>query len=210
MPTLNKVAGVAALSLGALWLVNRLGSRVFEVGEFFRPDEQEIQDIAERLPADEDQFILGAWRLVGEMRYENIASSFDIKDTQVFCSACYLPSETLNRNMGNCVAKSALLASILLTRLSPGRIYLAIGDLISGSGPVGHAWLIVRRGGLWYVVEATLPPPMPPWRTVQDQERKYVSHALVSPTELVCNEPNICLRTAADCPCLHGDLNDGG
>lgn len=196
----KQVAGLVGIGGLALAFLGATRSKSYTAAEFFQP--QTVSDIAANLPVGEDEFILAAWRFVGGLQYEAIGSVFTVEGQRIDCSRCYLPLETLGRNQGNCVAKASLLSSILLNRLSPGRVYIAIGDLDYQGSVGGHSWVLVERQGGWYVLEATSPPKAQPWMTASSVSQRYIPYVLLGPNDLVCEEPQLCLKVA-ECPCMN-------
>lgn len=187
--------GILAISaLAAVWLITKspggTSYAVFSVGSFIEPDK--VADIAATFPAGSgDEFILAAWNYVGAIPYEPIASDVYFYGNQVKCLKCYMSTAVLERNKGNCVAKSALLISLLLNRLDPNSVAMVIGDVIQGGQAQGHAWLEVARNGSWYTVEATMPPPLYPWITV-DMATKYRPSIFITRNSFTCNDPEMC------------------
>lgn len=173
----------------------------FPATSFFQPGR--VRDIADDLNAvsgSEDDFILNSWDWVGRsIAYEPIGSDIDFSGEMVSCQYCYTVDQTLRRGQGNCVAKSALLGSILLNYLEPRRVNMAIGVYSDGREQGGHAWLQVARGGAIYVVEATAPPHLRPWRTTAALSRTYIPYTLFSTEVFQCLDDHICLQAGCDC-----------
>lgn len=192
------VAGTAAMVL--LRARNHAGEyETFPASDFFHPELTE--ELAASLDATlEDDFILNAWNYVGsEVTYESTPSDIEFEGEYITCLYCYSVKETLARTKGNCVNKSALLASILLTRLEPARVKMIIGGFaLDGVG--GHAWLNVERGGDWYLIEATSPPKAMPWVPVSVTAGVYLPYAVFSPASFECLDHSVCLKVGA-CDC---------
>lgn len=188
------VARVAPLLLVADYVT-------FPATTFFQPGK--VKGIADgfRAASDcEDDFILNAWNWVGRsIAYEPVGSDIDFNGDLVSCQYCYTVDETLRRGRGNCVAKSALLGSILLNYIEPRRVNMAIGVYSDGREQGGHAWLQVTRGGAAYVVEATSPPRLQPWRTTAALAKIYIPYTLFSVEDFRCLNDHICLQAGCDC-----------
>ena len=153
---------MAAVGAGLTVVATRKTYQVYSLGAFFQP--QAVAQIAQQLPSGtEDDFILSAWQIVGSMPYEAIGSDMEFANGRVYCEDCYLAPQTLERKVGNCVAKSALLASILANRIAMNRIQIVVGNYV-GEHQGGHAWVELWRGSNWYLLEATKTPSYPsPW-----------------------------------------------
>jgi hypothetical protein len=197
------VAG--AFALGAVALV-KLSSSVFAsqyvsfpVTAFFQPEK--VTALADALwDEDEDTYILNCWNHVGRnIEYEAIGSDIDFEGNIVSCLYCWSVEQTLARGKGNCVCKSAVLASLLLNRLTPERVHMVIGGF-SMDGVGGHAWVTCNRGGGEYLVEATSPPRPQPWIPVSSMGSIYIPYAVFSPVDFVCNDTRFCLRVN-ECDC---------
>ena len=212
--TSNNGAVLAILGVAGLTLFlksNRYsGYETFAVSDFIQPEL--VAGIAASLPENEDDFILAAWEMVGnEITYEPIASDIYFLGDTVQCLKCYRATAALERRLGNCVAKSSLLASILANRIPDDRLMMVIGDL-RNNGTGGHAWLNVNRGGKWYLVESTLPPKMSnPWTEVSATGSVYIPAIYISRNEFICGDPEMCFtagmsvaidkgRMLTDCP----------
>ena len=173
----------------------------FPAASFFQP--VKVKDIADDLRSiseTEDEFILNSWDWVGRsIAYEPIGSDIDFNGQMVSCQYCYTVDQTLRRGQGNCVAKSALLGSILLNYLDPRRVSMAIGVYSDGREQGGHAWLEVSRNGAFYIVEATAPPYSQPWRTAASLSRTYIPYTLFSEEAFQCLDDRICLQAGCNC-----------
>ena len=193
--TLATVA-LAAARLAPLLVAQKV---TFPPEAFLEPDK--VRDVADMLwQGDEEAFILDAWQVVGEnLEYEPIASDIDVVNGLITCDKCYTVKETINRGMGNCVSKSALLASILLNRLEPDRVYMDIGNY-KKDGVGGHAWVEVERGGSLYTIESTGTPPPNPWATSKAVEQFYLPKARISVDGIECRDNSFCLQVS-DCDC---------
>lgn len=73
--------------------------------------------------------------------------------------------------------------------------YLAEGFLV-------HNCIVQRKDQQWYLLEATMPPPINPWRTVSSLESIYTPEALVNDQGLICMDEELCITVKkASCPC---------
>lgn len=73
--------------------------------------------------------------------------------------------------------------------------YVAEGFLV-------HNCIIQRQDQQWYLLEATMPPPVNPWRTVSSLESIYTPEALVNDQGLICMDDELCLIVKkASCLC---------
>lgn len=171
----------------------------FAATNFFQPSK--VSELAASLAAEsEDQFILNAWDWVGRsVIYESTPSDIEFEGDVITCLHCYTVDETLATGRGNCVNKSALLASILLNRLAAERVYMVIGGFAM-DGVGGHAWLNVYRDNDWYLIEATSPPKSSPWIKVSSLGSIYVPYAIFSAADFRCVDHSVCLEVGA-CDC---------
>lgn len=196
------MAGLATLGTLAVALARiapLIAGRVqFPASAFFQPEK--VRDIADQLPDDEDDFVVAAWDLVArDIAYEPVGSDIDFVDNGlVLCDKCYSVDETLNRAMANCVGKSALMASLLLNRVAPSRVFMAVGQYRNGRVS-GHAWVEMERGGQLYLIETTAPPPSSPWKPVSSAP-SYVPYAVFSRQEFDCLDHGFCLEVSK-CDC---------
>ena len=189
-----------------LWSAKSIAS--FPRSLFFQP--QYFQNIAALLPQDtEENFAYAAWDWVGsQIPYEPVGSDMIFTDGQVECDKCFLGIEVLKRGEGNCVAKSSLLASTLLTMVPPERVGIAIGTVSDSLGMMsGHAWCLYQKpDGVWYLLESTTPPKG--WITEVESTR-YEKHLVMSLTDFWCDDPELCISASgaikiaisARCPC---------
>ncbi|HUV51598.1 MAG TPA: transglutaminase domain-containing protein [Dehalococcoidia bacterium] len=203
------LTGSLAAGLSVWWIQSRLNKGTYALDELFSP--QNVADIAATLPQDEDEFILAAWDLVGrKIRYKSYGSTVQFYDSTVYCQRCLLPEQVLKKGAANCVGKSNLLVSLLRNRLPEDRVSMAIGQLaVDHVG--GHAWVIVQRqNGVWYVLEATMPPPScnrNPWIPMALVSSTYIPDAFVNDIHLTCMDEEICLDVKkVSCPCRLREL----
>lgn len=188
---------VASLAGYVIWLRSRF--TVYRPADFFRPDL--VKDIAAKLPADTDSFILGAWDYVAkDYPYEAIGSDMLFQNGNIECADCYLPGTTLKRETGNCVAKSSLLASILAVRLPAEKVHIIIGSY-QGEALGGHAWVEVYRNYNWYLLESTKSPDMNnPWLLADNSYPTYDPGVLITTTKVSCEDAKYCAASAS-CNC---------
>lgn len=198
---------VAGLAL-AVPLTYFLKRRLFDSRRMFirqMVDPQVGRPIADTITAQtrtEGDFILAAWKMVGEaIAYEDVGSILLFKQDTVRCELCLLPGETLRRGRGNCVAKALLLASILRNRFGPEEVFVAIGQLHE-IGQGGHAWVVVRLNGRWELLETTTPPTT--WRFASALEQHYETTILFNDQLIMCDDPELCMRVQeSSClPCM--------
>jgi hypothetical protein len=198
MPDVKQfVIFLSLVGIGIGWSVAKKMS-AYSTGHFFQP--QIVKDIADQLPTDnEDDFIYSAWKMVGDTPYEAIGSAMDFVKGEVYCADCYFPAETLERNEGNCVAKSSLLASILANRISSKRIQIVVGKYV---GEGGHAWVELWRDNAWYLLESTKSPDRyeHPWMIADGQYAKYKPEMIMESDSLrdVSNED---IESMIGCDC---------
>ena len=201
------LAGSLAAGLSVWWIQSRLSKGRYSLADLFSP--QHTADIADALPQDEDEFILAAWDLVGQkISYSAYGSTIKFFDSSVSCQRCLLPEQVLRRRAANCVGKANLLVSLLRNRLPEDRVYMTIGQLaVDHLG--GHAWVIVQsHNGVWYVLEATMPPPTQPWIPMALVSSTYIPDAFVNDHGLVCMDEEICLDVKkASCVCRLRELD---
>jgi len=192
----GKLFAVAVAGVGLVALISRRDKvETFPISALVDP--ASVAGTAETLySSSEDQFIQNAWHFVGDnFAYEKIGSDMMFDDNTVLCARCYLPTATLARGEGNCVAVAALLASLLRNALPPERVFMVVGDYDKDlAGIRGHAWVEVQRGGTWYLLEATSPPRG--WFTVNSQAGLYVPFAYLNDQIFRCNNPELCLTSS--------------
>lgn len=196
---------VGALVAGAVVLVKVVpnlfvsGYTSFAAAAFFQPEK--VADLAAGFSTEsEDAFVLDAWQWVGaNIPYEPIGSDIEFDGAVIRCLDCYTVEQILARGKGNCVSKSALLASILLNRIAPGRIHMVIGGF-SLDGVGGHAWCELDREGAWHLLEATSPPPKQPWTPAESVSMVYIPYAVFNPVSFQCLDNRICIRVG-HCDC---------
>ena len=198
MPDIKEfVIFVSLVGIGIGWSVAKKMS-AYSTGHFFQP--QSVKDIADQLPADnEDDFIYSAWKIVGDTPYEDIGSSMDFVKGEVYCADCYFPTQTLERQEGNCVAKSSLLASILANRISSSRIQLVVGKYAKEGG---HMWCEVWRNNDWYLLESTKSPDKyeKPWMIADQQYTKYKPEVIME-TDSLRDVSNEDIESMIGCDC---------
>lgn len=204
-----KLAGLGAMTVMAVALARSSAKAAytsFPVSGFFEPDK--VVSLADEIPADtEDEFILAAWDYVGrEIAYEPVGTDLEFQDGVVLCDVCYSVEQTLQREMANCVGKSALLCSLLLNRLEPGRVWMVVGQYVSNNVGSGHAWVEVERGGQFYILESTMIPPAMPWKPAASDAR-YVPYTIFSQAEFTCLDSQFCVRLGGCPTCGHPPIS---
>jgi hypothetical protein len=209
---LNKSTGgllvAAGVIAGVAILVKKAFASQYETfpaSSFFQPDK--VTYLANILDAeDEDEFILNAWRYVGDgiaIEYEPIGSDIDFDGSTVSCLYCWSVEETLAKGKGNCVCKSAVLASILLNResLAQDRVYMVIGEYSALGYTGGHSWVELIRNGISYVLEATSSPNMvQPWMPLSEVADIYHTYARFSQDDFLCLDTEFCMLVS-ECAC---------
>lgn len=191
---------VGLLMAGSLiYLLQRRNFAVLAASNFYRPDL--VQEIANKLPNDRDAFILAAWHYVATaFPYEDIGSEMSFQNGYIECVDCYLPNQTLDREEGNCVAKSSLLASILVTKLPASTVHIIIGhytDRVSG----GHAWVEIYRDNAWYLLDATKTPDFNnPWKLADLSFPQYDPGVLITNDSITVEDPAYGV-ISANCNC---------
>lgn len=191
--------GLVAVSIvaGILLLAGRPAR--LDPREFFRPDL--VYDIAARFPQEENGFVMAAWNYVSGITYEHIGSDMTfLQDGIIVCEDCYLPSQTLAREVGNCVAKSSLLASLLATKLPAERIHMIIGSYGPNRETGGHAWVELFRQNDWYLLETTKTPSTNIWVTGDSQYPLYDPGVMITPNDVVCADKFFC-ESLSSCDC---------
>ncbi|MDD5703274.1 MAG: hypothetical protein PHU23_14650 [Dehalococcoidales bacterium] len=160
---------------------------------FFQP--ASVSKIAASLPyGTEDEFVLAAWNYVGNLPYENLGSNMEFYGDVIQCADCYLGSQAVQRQKGNCVSKSSLLASILANRMDINRLKLVVGDY-EGEKNQGHMWVEWWRipQNNWYILESTAQPQYPdPWMMADDYTTTYIPSTFISLDEIECLDNNYC------------------
>jgi hypothetical protein len=194
----------AGVVLGAVVLLkNGSGGQyvTFPASDFFQPQTVSAQatDLYQE-GMTEDEFILAAWQWVGStITYEPIGSDIDFNGELIKCLYCWTVDQTLARGKGNCVCKSAVLASILLNYINPERIHMVIGGF-SLDGVGGHCWVTVNRNGTDYILEATATPKDPPWMAADLMSEIYIPYAVFSQVDFSCVDHSFCLKVN-ECDC---------
>jgi hypothetical protein len=176
----------------------------YNPSDFFQPGA--VASIANSLPMEEDKFVIAAWEWVAQqIPYEPIGSQMNFTHGQIECMDCFLPLQSLERDEGNCVAKSALLASILANRIALNRIHIMVGKYTGGGGITnkggGHAWVELYREGNYYLLESTaMPNEFYPWVLADSTYPLYEPMVLITSSFVECEDPAVCAGTAK-CSC---------
>lgn len=181
---------ILGAALGIIFLMTRSDNKKVLLSQFINP--ASVANIAAQLPASEDDFIIAAHQYVTDhVRYDGFETTIRLTPDYILCQKCYLPVTVLNRGISNCVGMSVLLESILRNRIPASRTYMVVGQLHQADSG-GHCWVIVDRGGIWYLLESTRPPAG--WNKQADLENTYEPEALVNDTELICMDPELCIN----------------
>ena len=190
------IGAVSSLMAGGLiwWIQSR--TEKLNLTDFV--DLETTAPIAAGFPADKSSYIYSALDFVGrEIAYEPIGSNIKVFGNTVNCRKCLLPSATLSRMKGNCVAKSALLLSILRHRIPASDVYMAIGTL---SGIGGHAWVALRRNGGWQTLESTRSAS---YSQSEEIASMYNAEVFLNDQEVSCYSDKVCVRVnSRSCPCM--------
>lgn len=198
------IALAGAITLGGLLVeavTRKWGSVSLTLAQLVNPES--VSTLADELDTGTpDDFILNAWDYVGSnIKYAYYGSILHFYDSSVSCQKCLLPKQVINREVANCVGKSVLLTSILRNRIANDSVYTVIGEYhIDSIG--GHAWVQVFRNGIWYLVEATGPPPAEhPWVPVSALSSIYIPDAWINDMGLICYDQEMCSFEVNDKPC---------
>ena len=186
---------------GAIWwLQNR--SQTYPLYAFI--DTEAVAQLAASLPQDEDEFAWQAWNMVGsQIAYSYYGSILQLVDHSVKCERCVLPQEllTMENPKGNCVAKSALLVSLLRNRFPADRVYMAVGRYAKNGKYPGHAWVeTLRQDGQWYVMESTVPPTR--WVPAAEVDDIYLPEAFINDQGSRCATRKCLIVDPVACPCM--------
>lgn len=187
-------AGLLAWGLGR---ANRVYG-VYSPADFFQP--ASVSDIASQLPySSEDEFTLAAWEYVGgRIPYEPLGSDMGFGTKAIECEDCYFPTQVISRKKGNCVAKSSLLASLLVNRVSEDRVSIMVGDFHGDYN--SHAWVSMERGGAWYVLEATAPPAKSkPWLPEEYAYSTYNPHVEINSNYIINDAEGLIGKASCNC-----------
>lgn len=189
------ILGLVAAGTFSLLKRRHNGFKSFPIDSLVDPEI--VSDLAQRMDAaGPDEFLMEAWDYVGRtLPYEPVSSQLTfVNGSIVECESCYLPSETLVRGKGNCVAKSALLASLLRNRFPPEDVVIGVGDLILDDVG-GHAWVELWRNGEWNIIESTKPAGN--MVSADGQRGIYVPYAFINDRTINCMDGRMCLSIPA-------------
>ena len=193
----------AAITVGGLvvaYVTRSWGAALMALSQLVNP--RSVADLADNLDTGTlDDFILNAWDYVGsDIDYVYYGSILHFYDSTVQCQRCLLPDQVISTGKANCVGKSILLTSILRNRIDADSVYTVIGEYhIDSIG--GHAWVQVKRNGIWHLIEATGPPPDQPWVSAAELSSLYVPDAWINDASLICYDPEMCAFEVNDKPC---------
>ncbi len=191
-------------ALGGVALVKRLSNSNVLLLRSSLVQPSAVAELAGKLNiGDEDAFIYNSWLYVAtEVKYSGYSSIVSFINNLVSCQRCILPGATLSHSSGNCVAKAALLASLLRNFIPASRVYLVMGEL-DKNGVGGHAWVEIERNGSWYILESTRVPDLTNlW--VRVPQREYIPSVYFNDADsgLVCLDSKLCVAIKASrCPC---------
>jgi len=126
------------------------GEKIYLANDFITPDNLIIQKLAESIRKGcktKKDCILKAFNFVStKIRYISDKRLHGLPEYWQF------PEETLRYGAGDCEDSSFLLASILLALGFPkDDVRVALGAYEGA----GHAWVEVKDGGVWYLLEST-------------------------------------------------------
>jgi hypothetical protein len=133
------------------------------LNEFITPDNLQVQQLYESLKASSlRDTIYNCWEwtankikyvqsLTGMMKIAGKVSKQD--DLWVY------PNLIISVKIGNCFAKSTVLASLLRNCLPDDKVSLVLGNIPLG----GHAWVIAEVDGEVYLLESTTPEVKTPF-----------------------------------------------
>ena len=199
------IAAVAGAAIVLPMLFSKSSYAMFKFSEFV--DLEATQGIANRLSGlDEDNYVAQAWSIVADgIQYEPVASDIVFLDGTVKCRSCLMPNQVLAQKhpVGNFVAKSALLLSILRHKIPASRVYMVMGELrLNGVG--GHAWVELEKSGSWYIIESTVSPSRTPLLSAESQQATYIPQVIVNDIDHRCLSGAICVSVDKSriCPCL--------
>ncbi len=191
-------------ALGGVALVKRLSNSNVLLLRSSLVQPSAVAELAGKLNiGDEDAFIYNSWLYVAtEVKYSGYSSIVSFINNLVSCQRCILPGATLSHGSGNCVAKAAVLASLLRNFIPASRVYLVMGEL-DKNGVGGHAWCEIERNGSWYILESTRVPDLTNlW--VRVPQREYIPSVYFNDADsgLVCLDSKLCVAIKASrCPC---------
>lgn len=132
------------------WLTSFITPKALEVEELHKDLTQGLYSIEDKITA------LWQW-VASQVRYKSLirgrlwiegksSSQDDLWNS---------PSVTRRVQVGNCVNKAFLLASLIRNDLPPDSINCVLGNLYHDVTPGGHAWVQVNLGSGEYIVEST-------------------------------------------------------
>lgn len=200
---MESVIVLAAIALLAKALFASSSSFIIPISKLIDPESTKI--IADDISQYEGDFALNAWEYVGGgIGYSYFGSHLHFFDSSVNCVKCSLPMDVAVKGNSNCVGKAALLTSILRDKYGPDDVYMVVGGYRKFATNDGHAWVNLKRDGVWYVIESTSLPPTPnPWYSAYTLSDLYVPDAWVNDAGLICYDPEVCSLdfSVSECPC---------
>jgi len=195
---------VGAVAASRLLLSGANASTLLNLSQLVDP--QSVKPISDEIDGVGDEAVLANWQYVGQrIDYKYFGSQMHFYDHTVSCQGCLLPMQVATLGESNCVGKSILLASLLRNKYSADDVYVVVGEYVRESIG-GHAWVILRRAGSWYVLEATMPPPAgPPWVTANEVSDTYIPYIWFNDQNMTCYNSEICTIDVSigSRPCCH-------
>jgi len=198
------LAGAALIS--RLFLSNVNAAALLSLSQLVDP--QSVRSLSDQIDGSGDEAVLNDWQYVGQnIDYKYFGSQMHFYDHTVSCQGCLLPLQVAALGKSNCVGKSILLASLLRNSYSADDVYVVVGEYVK-ERVGGHAWVIVRRGGAWYLLEATRPPPSDnfnPWVTANEVSDIYIPYVWFNDRGMTCYNSEICTIDVSigNRPCCH-------
>ncbi len=151
----------------------RFGNEVHDVRAFVTPEHLDVQRLAELLHHDAAECYAWVCRNViyptnfsDRHQISAFTRSFVLGGPFFNISAdefWQFPAETLGwrrqgrKTMEDCDGTAILLCSLLRTFKPASDVYVGVG----GMSEIDHAWVRLKHGGQWYVLESTLDEPAP-------------------------------------------------
>lgn len=146
--------GIAGVLVGSLLLV--LVSAPWTPRSYVRPDDPEVQQLAEQLQTVEDIYYWVGQNIVPEIDPEN--------------SEWLYPAEAIQRRSGDCGDMASLLVSLFRAKGIPAEnVRVVIGRptvvVYIDDEPVGftgdHAWVELLYHGRWLALDSSVRPTLP-------------------------------------------------
>jgi hypothetical protein len=200
------LAGAAVVS--RLFLSDANAAMLLNLSQLVNP--QAVKPISDEIDSIGNAAALGDWQYAGQnIGYKYFGTKMHFYDHTVSCQGCLLPMQVASIGESNCVGKSILLASLLRNRYSADDVYVVVGEYVKLTSPPkdrGHAWVILRRAGSWYLLETTMPPPSGnPWVTANEVSDIYIPYVWFNDQGMTCFNKELCTIDVSigDKPCCH-------